>query len=198
MKKMGLKAVVRAKKPHHPPAMGKPSSNLLQRKFEASAPNLKWLTDVTEFKCAGKKLYLSPILDLFNREIISYSLSHSPNSEMVGRMLEDAVSKLSGEKPLLHSDQGVLYRTHDWRRRLKAAEMVQSMSRKGNCWDNAPMESFFAVLKTECFHGRTFASLEELEEEIRAYIHYYNHERCGLRLKNLSPVEYRTQVEMAA
>ena len=198
MKKMGLQSVVRPKKPYHPPAMGKPSDNLLQRNFQAQQPDCKWLTDVTEFKCQEGKLYLSPILDLFNREIIAYSLSRRPNSEMVGKMLSEAVGKLGGKRPVLHSDQGVLYRTHEWRQKLAAAGIVQSMSRKGNCWDNAPMESFFAVLKTECFHGRTFASLRELEEEIREYIHYYNHERCSLRLKNLSPVAYRTQVRAAA
>ncbi|UOO83231.1 IS3 family transposase [Uruburuella testudinis] len=198
MKKMNLKAIVRAKRKYHPPAMGETSENLLKRNFSANTPDEKWLTDVTEFKCDGQKLYLSPILDLYNREIRSYHLSRRPNSEMVTTMLSQAVAQLGARKPMLHSDQGVLYRCHAYREQLAEAGITQSMSRKGNCWDNAPMESFFAILKTECFYNRTFASIEELEAEIHDYIRYYNYERLSLNLKKLSPVAYRTQFATAA
>jgi putative transposase len=198
MKKMNLKAIVREKRKYYPPAMGEVSENLLNRNFSAEKPDEKWLTDVTEFKCDGQKLYLSPILDLYNREICSYHLSRRPNSEMVATMLSQAVAQLGAQKPMLHSDQGVLYRCRAYRAQLAEAEITQSMSRKGNCWDNAPMESFFAVLKTECFHNRTFASIEALEAEIHEYIRYYNHDRLSLKLKKLSPVAYRTQFATAA
>lgn len=198
MRKLDLKACVRAKRKYYPPAMGEVSENVLKRNFTAKKPDEKWLTDVTEFKCNGKKLYLSPILDLYNREIRSYHLSRSPNSEMVLTMLSQAVVQLGECKPTLHSDQGVLYRCRAYRQQLADAEITQSMSRKGNCWDNAPMESFFAILKTECFHNRSFVSIEELEAEIHEYIRYYNHERLSLNLKKLSPVAYRTQFATAA
>lgn len=158
MQLMDLKAIVRAKKKYYPPAMGEPSDNLLKRNFEADKLHSKWLTDVAEFKWQEQKLYLSPILDLFNSEIIAYELAHHANSEMVTTMLSQAIGQLGHEKPMLHSDQGVLYRTHG-RGQLAEAGVTQSMSRKGNCWDNAPMESFFAVLETECFHNMSFDSL---------------------------------------
>ena len=195
MQLLGLTAKVRPKKGFRPPVLGEASDNLLQREFEADAPNQKWLTDVTEFKCKAGKLYLSPILDLYNREITAYSISRRPNSKMVSRMLKRACAGLNGATPLLHSDQGVLYRTRDYRQQLAKHSISQSMSRKGNCWDNAPMESFFAVLKTECFHGESFTSLAQLERTLHEYIRYYNEERCSLKLKNLSPVAYRTQVQ---
>ena len=153
MKQMGLKAKIRAKKAYRHPAMGEISENLLKRRFKARKPNEKWLTDVTELKGKDGKLYLSPILDLFNREIIAYAMSRNANSEMVKEMLEKAASRLTDKGTMLHSDQGVLYRTAGYRELLAEHSMVQSMSRKANCWDNAPMESFFAVLKTECFYS---------------------------------------------
>ena len=199
MKLMGLKANVRPKKAYRPPVLGEASDNILNRQFTAAKPNEKWLTDVTEFKCSDGKLYLSPILDVFNREIVAYSMSRRPNSAMVARMLKDAVSKLTDKNQvLLHSDQGVLYRTADYRRLLAEQSIVQSMSRKGNCWDNAPMESFFATLKTECFYQADTLSAAELMQTIDDYMQYYNHERCSLKLKKLSPVAYRTQLEKAA
>ncbi|WP_353617960.1 IS3 family transposase [Neisseria montereyensis] len=198
MKLLQLKAKVRPKKAYRHPAMGEPSDNILNRRFEAEKPNEKWLTDATEFKCSNGKLYLSPILDVFNREIVAYSMSRRPNSGMVERMLNDAVCKLTkADKVLLHSDQGVLYRTEAYRRTLAEHGIVKSMSRKGNCWDNAPMESFFAILKTECFYQEGRLSTTELMQTIDDYIRYYNHDRCSLKLKKLSPVAYRTQLEKA-
>ena len=154
MKQLELKALIRAKKAYHHPAMGEISEHLLKRRFKARKPNEKWLTDVTELKGKDGKLYLSPILDLFNREIVAYAMSRRADSEMVKEMLEKAAPRLTDKGTMLHSDQGVLYRTAGYRELLAEHSMVQSMSRKANCWDNAPMESFFAVLKTECFYSQ--------------------------------------------
>ena len=153
MKQLELKALIRAKKAYRHPAMGEISEHLLKRRFKARKPNEKWLTDVTELKGSDGKLYLSPILDLFNREIVAYAMSRNANSEMVKEMLEKAAPRLTDKGTMLHSDQGVLYRTAGYRELLAEHSMVQSMSRKANCWDNASMESFFAVLKTECFYS---------------------------------------------
>ncbi|MDO1510153.1 IS3 family transposase [Neisseria sp. MVDL18-041461] len=199
MKLLQLKAKVRPKKAYRHPAMGETSANILNRRFEAEKPNEKWLTDATEFKCSNDKLYLSPILNVFNRKIVAYSMSLRPNSEMVERMLNDAVGKLTkADKVLLHSDQGVPYRTEACRCTLAEHGIVQSMLRKGNCWDNAPMESFFAILKTECFYQESKLSIKELMQTIDDYIWYYSNERCSLKLKKLSPVAYRTQLEKTA
>lgn len=197
MKLLGLKAKVRSKKAYRPQAMGGISENILNREFAADKPADKWLTDVTEFKCTDGKLYLSPILDVFNREIVAYSLGRRANGEMVEQMLNQAFGRLKGQTPLLHSDQGVLYRTGAYRAKLAEKGIVQSMSRKGNCWDNAPMECFFGTLKEECFYREGALSVAELTGVIDDYIHYYNHERISLNLKKLSPVAYRTQLEQA-
>ncbi|MBY6283438.1 IS3 family transposase [Neisseria flava] len=183
--------------------MGEISEHLLKRRFKARKPNEKWLTDVTELKGSDGKLYLSPILDLFNREIVAYAMSRNANSEMVKEMLEKAAPRLTDKGTMLHSDQGVLYRTAGYRELLAEHSMVQSMSRKANCWDNAPMESFFAVLKfavlkTECFYRAGELTVDELMKQIDDYMDYYNRERCSLKLKKLSPVAYRTQLTQSA
>uniref|UniRef100_UPI0028E1D34E IS3 family transposase n=1 Tax=Neisseria sicca TaxID=490 RepID=UPI0028E1D34E len=198
MKQLELKALIRAKKAYRHPAMGEISEHLLKRRFTAKKPNEKWLTDVTELKGKDGKLYLSPILDLFNREIVAYAMSRNANSEMVKEMLEKAAPRLTDKGTMLHSDQGVLYRTAGYRELLAEHSMVQSMSRKANCWDNAPMESFFAVLKTECFYRAGELTVDELMKQIDDYMDYYNRERCSLKLKKLSPVAYRTQLTQSA
>lgn len=175
--------------------VGKIAKDHLQRDFHATAPNQKLLTDITEFKANdGKKCYLSPIFDLFNNEIIAYNLSDRPNAAQVHDMLNQAFSKLpKGAKPILHSDQGWQYQMPSYQRALRERGIIQSMSRKGNCLDNAPMESFFGRLKTECFHGRTFATIEAVKQTIIEYIRYYNEKRIQLKLKGLSPIQYREQ-----
>ena len=198
MKQLELKALIRAKKAYRHPAMGEISENLLKRRFKARKPNEKWLTDVTELKGKDGKLYLSPILDLFNREIVAYAMSRRADSEMVKEMLEKAAPRLTAKGTMLHSDQGVLYRTAGYRELLAEHSMVQSMSRKANCWDNAPMESFFAVLKTECFYNAGELTVDELMKQIDDYMDYYNRERCSLKLKKPSPVAYRTQLAQSA
>lgn len=193
MKAMGLKAVVRRKKRQYFQSnQGLAMPNLLQRNFTATAAHQRLVTDITEFKVRNKKLYLSPIMDLFNREIVAFSLSESPNLALVMTMLEKGL-KVIGRRSnaILHSDQGWQYRHLDFQAKLKSANITQSMSRKGTCLDNAAMESFFAVLKTECFHGRKIQSIEALKQITIKYIRYYNYQRIKQSLNNMSPVEYR-------
>jgi putative transposase len=167
---------------------------VLKRQFDSKRPNQKWVTDVTEFKVAGEKLYLSPVLDLYNGEIVAYQTARRPEFAMVSAMLKKAIKKLKQEDtPLLHSDQGWQYQMPAYQRQLQQRRLEQSMSRKGNRLDNAAMESFFGTLKSELFHIQKFASIDHLETAIRDYIHYYNNDRIKLKLKGLSPVQYRTQ-----
>ena len=136
---------------------------------------------------------MSPIKDLFNHEIIAYDLSRSPNFEQITRMMAQAVTRLNGETPILHSDQGWQYQMRGYQAILLKYGIQQSMPRKGNCLDNAAMESFFGRLKTECFYGREFNSREEIVDAVRDYLDYYNHRRIQLKLKGLSPIQYRKQ-----
>ncbi len=193
MDQLQLKSLVRLKKYRSfRGELGHVAPNILARKFEAVRPNEKWVTDVTEFKVGSEKLYLSPIMDLFNGEIVAYQTANHPLFGMVGKMLASAFKRLGpNEKPILHSDQGWQYRMEKYRRYLDGRAITQSMSRRGNCLDNASMESFFGTLKSEFFHLNKFSSLEELETGIDDYIRYYNHDRIKLKLKGLSPVDYR-------
>ena len=175
--------------------IGHIAPNHLERHFTATKPNQKWVTDVTEFKAKdGNKVYLSPILDLFNNEIVSYTLSYSPNWAQVEKMLKLAVKRLDKTRgSILHSDQGWQYQMAAYRQILAEHGIIQSMSRKGNCLDNAAMESFFGRLKTECFYGREFNTREEIVNAVRDYLDYYNHRWIQLKLKGLSPIQYRRQ-----
>jgi len=175
--------------------VGKVSPNRIQRKFYSDKPLKKCYTDITEFHIAGKKVYLSAILDGFNSEIISYELSLSPNLELVHRML-DKLEEKSTEGMILHSDQGFQYQHPSYQRKLKEMGITQSMSRKGNSLDNGLMENFFGVLKREMFYDYEclYSSTEELIQAIKKYIDYYNNDRIKIKLNNLSPIEYRTQV----
>jgi putative transposase len=192
---LALKSLVRPKKYRSfKGEVGQAAPNKLQRQFAAEAANQKWVTDVTEFNVSGEKLYLSPVLDLYNGEIIAFETSKRPVFELVSSMLKKALARLaSHERPMLHSDQGWQYRMPAYQRQLKERQLVQSMSRKGNCLDNAAMESFFAVLKSEFFYLNKFDSVDALRDGLANYIHYYNHDRIKLKLKGLSPVQYRTQ-----
>ncbi len=199
MAEAGLQCTVRAKKyTSYKGQVGQAAPNILARNFKAQAPNQKWVTDVTEFKVGAEKLYLSPVLDLYNGEIVAYQLARRPQYALVGQMLEQALERLpEGARPLLHSDQGWQYRYHEYRHRLEDAGVEQSMSRKGNCLDNAAMESFFGTLKSEFFYRERFSDIDQLWVAIEAYIHYYNHDRIKMQLGGLSPVEYRTQAKVA-
>lgn len=206
MHELGLKAVIRRKRSKHSTyrgQVGKIATNVLNRDFKADKPNHKWATDVTEFKVVDEqgntnKLYLSPIIDLYNGEIISYSIKDRPTYELVQDMLHKAITTLTGDdKPILHSDQGWHYQMSNYQQILKDNGIIQSMSRKGGCLDNAVIESFFGTLKEEIFfHGKNsqrVTSIDELKQTIDDYIHYYNHDRIKSKLKGLSPVQYRTQ-----
>ena len=197
MVEMGLKCLVRIKKYRsYRGNIGKVAPNILERHFEATKPNEKWVTDVTEFHLHGQKLYLSPILDLFNGEIISYHLENRPIYPLVSRMLTKAFEHLKdGDSPILHSDQGWHYQMKQYQQALKEHGVIQSMSRKGNCLDNAAMESFFGLLKSELLYLKEFESMEHFKQELEKYIHYYNHKRIKAKLKGMSPVQYRTHAQ---
>ena len=174
--------------------VGKVADNLVKRQFTASKPNELWLTDVTEFRIKGEenKLYLSPILDLFNSEIISYTLSNHPTIELTNTMLEKAIEENKDTKNLIiHSDQGFHYQHSTWTKKLEKMNIKQSMSRKGNCLDNSPMENFFGILKQEMFYGEDFKSYDHLRNEIKKYIKWYNEDRIKTKLNGMSPVMYR-------
>ena len=194
MQKMGLRALIRAKKRswHAPVANDALIPNALQRDFSATAPNQKWATDVTEFNVSGHKLYLSACMDLYNGEIVAYRMARRPVFEMVSGMLEAALSRTSCAAGLIvHSDQGWHYKMQPYRAMLVRRGVKQSMSRKGNCFDNAAIESFFGTLKVEYFYLERPKSIDTLEAGVHDYVHYYNHERIKLGLQGLSPVEYR-------
>ena len=195
MHSLGLKSLVRPKKYRSYRGENAPSPNLLNRQFQAARPNEKWVTDVTEFNVSGNKLYLLPIMDLYNGEIVAYETHERPLFSLVGTMLKKALSKLKalGVAPLLHSDQGWHYQMPAYRKQLADNGLTQSMSRKGNCLDNAAMESFFGTLKSELFYLKKFADIDGLKVGLRQYIHYYNHQRIKLKLNGLSPVQYRIQ-----
>lgn len=200
MKALGLKSMVRMKKYRSfQGKVGKTAPNLLDRNFQAERPNEKWVTDITEFKLFGEKLYLSPMLDLFNGEIVAYTIDSRPTYSLVSKMLEHACKRLTDEdKLLIHSDQGWHYQMGQYRHALKEKNIVQSMSRKGNCYDNAAMENFFGILKSEFLYMQEFESIEHFKQELAKYIDYYNNKRIKAKLNGLSPVQYRTQTLHAA
>lgn len=167
MQELELKSLVRPKKYHSYRGQCALTPNLLNRQFQAEGPNQKWVTDVTEFNIRGNKLYLSPIMDLYNGEIVAYEMRRRPIFALVASMLKKAVSRLAGgETPLLHSDQGWQYQMPAYRRQLNEHGLTQSMSRRGNCLDNASMESFFGTLKSEFFYLNRFDSVEQLQAGI--------------------------------
>uniref|UniRef100_UPI0023EDE397 IS3 family transposase n=1 Tax=Paraflavitalea pollutisoli TaxID=3034143 RepID=UPI0023EDE397 len=193
MRALGLKSLIRRKRYNSFKGdVGKIAPNLLNRDFTATGPCQKWATDITEFKVGDKKLYLSPIIELFNGEIISYNLSESPNFEQVSLMLKDAFKKADRNKRLiLHSDQGWQYQMKDYQQMLKKEGINQSMSRKGNCLDNAIIENFFGIIKSELFYLNKYKQISELKKDIKHYIKYYNNDRIKLNLKGMSPIKYR-------
>lgn len=195
MKQMGLVCRVRAKKYHsYKGEVGKIAPNLLERNFRAEKPNQKWVTDVTEFSLFGQKLYLSPILDLCSRDIVSYSISDKPVLSMVTKMLDKAFARIPhGTNLILHSDQGWQYQHKQYQRMLKAKGIRQSMSRKGNCLDNAVIENFFGLLKSELLYLQEFKSMEHFRKELVDYLDYYNNRRSKAKLKGLPPAIHRQQ-----
>ncbi|MEV5027385.1 IS3 family transposase [Paenibacillus sp. LPE1-1-1.1] len=200
MKELGLKSVVRRKRYRsHKGTVGKIAPNVLDRNFQAEKPNEKWVTDITEFKLCGEKLYLSPVLDLFNGEIITYTIGSRPTYSLVSEMLNKAFKRLSREDELLlHSDQGWHYQMKQYQHALKKQGITQSMSRKGKCYDNAVMENFFGIMKSEFLYLNEFESVDHFKQELERYIDYYNHKRIKSKLVGMSPVQYRAHAQQVA
>ena len=197
MIQMGLKSQIRkVRYRSYKGEVGRIAPNVINRDFVAHAPNRKWATDVTQINIGSEKLYLSPILDMFNGEIISYNISKSPDLEQVYDMLDKAFARFDSlDGLILHSDQGWQYQLYEYRETLKAHGIIQSMSRKGNCLDNSPTENLFGVMKREMFYGHEFEfkTLNQLKCAIIDYINYYNNERISCKLKGLSPINFRHQ-----
>ncbi len=198
---LGISARIRRKKVNR--KRSKPDyvkENVLARDFSAAKPNEKWLTDVTEFSISNdsRKLYLSPIMDLYDNSIVEYELSFRNSNHFVFKMFDRAVANNPSAKPIFHSDRGFSYTGPAFKHKIENAEMTQSMSRVGKCIDNGPMEGFFGTLKTEMFYGRKFDSLEDLKDKIKMYIHFYNNKRFQKKLGCLAPMEYRNQTSYCA
>lgn len=193
MEEMKLRSLIRVKKYRsYRGDIGKIAPNILNRDFKADRPYQKWATDVTEFKVKGRKLYLSPIIDLFNQEIISYEITDRPVFKGVMDMLKKSLPLVKGDEQLvLHSDQGWQYQMQKYQQSLRENGISQSMSRKGNCLDNAVMENFFGTIKSELFYMNEYESTEKLKNDIKDYISYYNEKRIKLNLNGMSPTEYR-------
>ena len=193
MKELGLKAVVRVVKYRsYKGDIGKVAPNLLERDFKADRPMRKLATDVTQVKIGDRKGYISPVLDMFNGEILTCDVSDRPDLAQTERMLK-SLFKIGGdglEGAILHSDQGWQYQHRNFQDALGEHHITQSMSRKGNCLDNAMMESFFGSMKSELLYLENFTSMDQFKSALKEYIRYYNNDRIKLRLK-MSPVEYR-------
>lgn len=191
---MGLKSKIRkVRYRSYKGEGGNIAPNVINRDFTADAPSLKWATDVTQINIGSEKLYLSPILDMFNGEIISYNISRRPNLEQIYDMLDKAFSKFDSLDGLvIHSDQGWQYQHYGYRQRLAKHKVIQSMSRKGNCLDNAMAENFFGIMKSELLYAEKSESADTFIMALEEYIDYYNNIRIKSRLKGKSPVQYRT------
>lgn len=195
MQILGLKSVIRRKRPDYVKSTPEiTAENILNRDFKASVPFEKWLTDVTEFKyyvgSEVKKLYLSAILDLYDRRIIAYKIGDSNNNALVFETFDEAVSLYPNARPIFHSDRGFQYTNKVFHQKLVDAGMIQSMSRVGRCLDNAPMEGWWGILKSEMYYLKKFTSREILVSAIEDYIHYYNTRRYQKRLNCMTPCEY--------
>ncbi len=205
MKKLGLKGEKFRRKSRkyssYKGTVGTIAKNRINRRFHTSICHQKLTTDITEFKCLnGVKLYLNPIMDMFNGEILSYGISMHPTLDLVLKPLEEALEIVKGSKfrTTIHSDQGWHYQHKKWVKTLKENKVFQSMSRKGNCIDNSPMENFFGLLKQEMYYGVARRSFEDLKKRIEEYINYYNNKRIKQKLAGMSPVQYRIHTSQLA
>lgn len=178
------------------------AKNYLNRNFHAEAPNRKWLTDITEFKYyvgpVVHKVYLSAILDLYDRRIVAYAMSDHNDNKLVFDTFDAAVAAEPKAHPLFHSDRGFQYTSVLFHQKIQKAKMKQSMSRVAHCLDNGPMEGFWGILKRESYYGRKFTSREQLVEMIEGYIHFYNHRRLQRRLNVMTPMEFQKHFSLAA
>ena len=205
MRKLGLKCVKFIRKSRrynsYNGTIGTVAKNRINRRFNTSVPLQKLTTDITEFKCSdGRKLYLSPIMDMYNGEILSHGISMHPTLDFVMKPLEEALQLIKGARyrTTIHSDQGWHYQHGQWSGALKEHNVFQSMSRKGNCLDNSPMENFFGLLKQEMYYGVELRTYEELKQDLELYIEYYNNERIKQKLAGMSPVQYRLHTSQLA
>ena len=197
---VSLKAVIRRKRPQYqrstPEVM---AENILNRDFTAEKLNEKWLTDVTEFKYGNnEKLYLSAILDLKDKGIVSFAMGGSNNNQLVFDTFDLAVFKYPDAHPLFHSDRGFQYTSKQFKTMLNKAGMTQSMSRVGRCIDNGPMEGFWGIIKREMYYLGKFKDYDSLAAAIEDYIHFYNYGRRQKKLSKLAPMTYRQFLENAA
>ncbi|WP_027120151.1 IS3 family transposase, partial [[Mycoplasma] testudinis] len=195
MNKLGLKAKRKKRKYHsYVGQVGKIAKNLINRNFKTKKPNKKWSTDVSEFSCPFGKVYLSPILDMHCGDIVAWDLSLSPNFDQITRMLDQAFKKFPNLKGLIfHSDQGWQYQMKNYRKRLKENGIKQSMSRKGNCYDNCIIESFFGIMKNEMFYGheQEFKTFAKFKNAVAEYMDYYNNKRIKNKTKWMPPSRFR-------
>ena len=175
--------------------------NIINRDFQASAPNEKWLPDITEFQIPAGKVYLSPIIDCFDGMVVSWTIGTSPDAELVNTMLDAAIETVAEttERPVVHSDRGGHYRWPGWLSRMSEANLTRSMSRKACSPDNAACEGFFGRLKNELFYPRDWrlATIEQFIEAVDSYIRWYNEKRIKISLGSLSPIEYRVSLGLA-
>lgn len=182
--------------------VGKVAKNCLNRRFNTPYALQKLVTDVTEFKCTNnEKLYLSPIMDLYNSEILGFNMSKRPTLEFVIDSLKQAlpiIHECAEYRTTIHSDQGWHYQHNSWVKTLKQSKIFQSMSRKATCADNAAMENFFGLLKQEMYYGEELMSYEALQKKIEKYIDYYNNDRIKQKLAGMSPVKYRAHASQLA
>lgn len=181
--------------------IGTVAKNRLNRRFYTNKWHQKLSTDITEFKCSDDvKLYLSPIMDMFNGEVLSYGINMRPTLDLTIKPLEEALEIVKNSKfrTTIHSDQGWHYQHNKWVKTLKDNKVFQSMSRKGNCLDNSPMENFFGLLKQEMYYGEPLCSYEELKKRVEEYISYYNNKRIKQKLAGMSPVQYRVHTSQLA
>jgi putative transposase len=198
MNKLGLKSEKFGRKSRkyssYKGTIGTVAKNRINRRFKTNVCHQKLTTDITEFKCSdGVKLYFNPIMDMFNGEILSYGIGMRPTLELALTPLEEALEIVKNSKfrTTIHSDQGWQYQHNKWVKRLKEHKIFQSMSRKGNCLDNSPMENFFGLMKQEMYYGEALCTFEELKKRIEDYIHYYNNKRIKQKLAGMSPIQYR-------
>lgn len=196
MKLAGVSSIIRRKrkgyKKHTPEQVGE---NILNREFKAKKPNEKWLTDITEFKVIGSntKLYLSAIIDLYDNSVVAHKLGTSNNNPLVFETYDSAILNNPDAQPILHSDRGYQYTSRTFKHMLDKQGAIQSMSRVGICIDNGPMEGFFGIIKSEMYHLNKYNDIEVLKNDIDNYISFYNNERYQIKLKGMSPIEYRKQ-----
>lgn len=193
MDDLELKCEVRKVKYHsYKGEVGKTAPNVINRDFSAEKPYQKMATDVSQVTIGKRKIYLSPVLDMFDGEIVAYSITESPNMEMITDMLHQLYKVTDiPAGAILHSDQGWHYQHAIYQKSLRRNRIVQSMSRKGNCLDNAMMENFFGVMKSELLYQGNYTSADEFKKDLVEYIDYYNNDRIKLRLGGMSPVKYR-------